>query len=132
MPILFLLDCSDRFIDAARELAEQVPQLRQNLLQQVEIVQKSKRLIFQGDLKGIEENLEKYAKPLLTQAINIAPTPELKEVFQKCLVKDTSTLQELKTSNPNIIRAALLICEMFDFKTKEIDRVTRSKGSKLA
>lgn len=104
------------------DLSEHVkPAIRKILDGFVENVESTKPCIFRGDLDCIEENLRKVGLAGLKKAERLAANPRLRKLFARLYSKDRSTLKQLRTfPNGEIIRPALLLCNMFNYKTDKI------------
>lgn len=121
-PFFSSADCSDRFNDAALDLSDHVnPTIRKILDNFVENVKTTKPCMFRGDLDCLEDNLRNVGLVGLQNAQRSAAKPPLRQLFARLYAKDSDTLRQLqKLQNGEIIPAAFIICDMFNYKTSEI------------
>lgn len=119
--IFHQLDCSDRFNHAAIDLSHHVkPEIRTILFDFVEDVKRTKPCLPRGDLDCLKKNLENVALVGLKKAETLS-TGKQRELFADLFTKDSDILKQLKKlKNGNIIESAILICNMFNYKTTKI------------
>lgn len=97
------------------------PDIRKILIDFVKNVQTTKPCIFRGDLDCLEKNLRNTALVGLKKAETLS-TGRQRKLFAKLLTEDKAALKQLKKlSNGDIIRAAIVCCDMFNHKTNEIN-----------
>lgn len=116
------VDCSDSFNDAAIDLSKHVsPEIKTILLNLVKDVNSTKPCFFRGDLDCLKDNLRNVAIVEWKKAEALSTSSELRELIAKLLAKDVEALKRLeKLKDGDIIDATIIICEMFNYKTKLI------------
>lgn len=86
----------------------------------VEDVDKKKRCLIEGNLECLKENLQDFALVKWSKAASRSTGAQHK-LYNKMWNKDYEALQQLKPlKNGNIIGATSILCNMFDYKAREI------------
>lgn len=95
-------------------------------------MKQTKPYIFRGDFDGIENNLQNVGLAGLKKAEGLAANPRLSQLFARLIAKDINTLEELKPLRngniPDIIRGAVELCGMFNYKTNQITQFLQQRN----